>query len=168
MNILLILAFVALAANVVWGYKKGMVHQLVSLVSLIIGGIVVMLISAALRHYVEGNLLNVLLVMVLLATLAIVQVAVKAFFFSIKLVSKFPIIHGIDRFLGIFFGVVQTVILIWILYTIIMMFELGTVGDLIKTYTRESQLLTWLYEKNYIMFLVDQFLPEKLMDLIRN
>lgn len=168
MNLLLIMAAIVLVVNIIFGYKKGMVHQLVSLVSTIIGGIVVLLISAGLRNYVSGDLLNALLVLVLLATLAIIQVALKAFFFSLKIVSKLPIIHGLDRVLGIFFGAVETVVLIWILYAIIMMFDLGLVGELIKAYTSESEILTWIFEKNYVLFLIEKFMPDKLLDFLKN
>ena len=163
-NILLIVVGIILAFNVIMGYKEGMTHQLVTLVSTIIGGIVVVLISVGLRNYVSGHLLNVLLVLVLLAALAIIQVAVKAFFFSLKIISKFPILHGLDRVVGIFFGAVETLILVWFLYTILMMFDLGLVGDLIKRYTRESEILTWLFEKNYVRFLLDRYLPENWTD----
>ena len=53
MNIMLILAVICVLFKIADGYKKGMVKEIVSLVTLIIMGIMIVLISKGLHSYME-------------------------------------------------------------------------------------------------------------------
>ena len=71
-------------------------------------------------------------------------------FFSAKLISKLPVIHWADKLLGVVIGVLETLLLLWTVYTFTMTFGTGTVGQLILTYTEENPVLLWLYRYNYL------------------
>ena len=40
--------------------------------------------------------------------------------------------------------------ILWTIYAFIMMLDMGMIGQQILVYTRENQILTWLYENNYL------------------
>lgn len=156
MNLLLIIAAVILVCSVINGYKKGMVKSIISFVSLIILCIVVALLANGLNSYLDGEFLNVVIMVLLLAVLGIVHHLLGVVFFSAKLIAKLPIISSVDKLLGIVVGALQTVLVLWTVYMLTMLLDLGTIGELIKDYTRNSEILTWFYENNYLAHFVEQ------------
>lgn len=160
MNLMVLIVLFLLLMKIVGGYKKGMVKEIISFVSLILVCIVVVLISAGLHSYMENEVLGVVIAVVLLAVLGIAHHLLQVVFFSAKLVSKLPVISWGNKILGMVVGALEVVLLLWTLYTFIMYFGLGMVGELIVEYTSQSQLLTWLYQQNMLAPLVEKVLSE--------
>lgn len=156
MNILLIIVAVLLLCNVVDGYKKGMVRALISFVSLIVLCIVVALVGNGLQSYFNGEFVSVVIMVLLLGVLGIAHHLLGLVFFPAKLVSKLPIIHSVDKLLGIVFGIFETILILWTVYTFAMILDLGLIGEKIIEYTRNNNILTWFYENNYLAGWVQQ------------
>lgn len=136
--------------NIVSGYKKGMVREIISLISLIVMCVVVALIGNGLNSYFDGEIANVIIAVLLLCLVGIVHHLLGVVFFSAKVISKLPIVSWIDKLLGMLFGIVETILILWTIYAFIMMLDMGVIGQQILVYTRENQILTWLYENNYL------------------
>ena len=136
--------------NIVSGYKKGMVREIISLISLIVMCVVVALIGNGLNSYFDGEIANVIIAVLLLCLVGIVHHLLGVVFFSAKVISKLPIVSWIDKLLGMLFGIVETILILWTIYAFIMMLDMGMIGQQILVYTRENQILTWLYENNYL------------------
>jgi len=158
MNLLLIAAAVAALCKVVDGYKKGMVKEIISLVSLVILCVVAALIANGVNSYLDGQIVNVIAAVFLLCLLGIVHHLLGVVFFSAKLIVKLPVIHFADKLLGIVFGVFEVVLLLWTVYTFIMMMDIGTVGRIISDYTADSSILSWLYRHNFLAYLIENHL----------
>ena len=156
MNILLIIMGIILICSIMDGYKKGMVKSIISFVSLIVLCIVVALIGNGLQSYFEGEFLNVVIMVLLLCILGIVHHLLGVVFFSAKMISKLPIVHWVDKLLGIVVGILETVLILWTIYTFIMFMDLGILGQQILDFTQENQILTWLYQNNYLAYLVER------------
>lgn len=153
MNLLLIVVAVAALCKLVDGYKKGMVKEIISLVSMIVLCMVAGLISYGAKNYMTGKFMGVVIAVVLLSLIGIVHHLLGIAFFSAKIVSKLPVIHSADKLLGAVFGLVEVVLILWTIYTFIMMGNPGNmsiVADIISEYTGESQILTWIYRHNLI------------------
>lgn len=166
MNLLLIILLILLICNVVEGYKKGMVRSIISLVSLIALCIVAVLIGNGLKSYTDGEMVNVVIMVLLLCLLGIVQHLLNVVFFSAKAISKLPVIHSLDKILGIVVGVLETVLLLWTVYTFIMNLDLGMIENMVMEYTRDSNILTWFYEHNELAHWVEQ-LGVQLSDIVK-
>ena len=136
LNLLLVIMAVVLICMVMDGYKKGMVKSLISLISLLITCVVLFLIGNGLSSYFDGKIFNVILTILLLAAIGLVHHLLNIVFFSAKMIVKLPIVHSLDKF-NIFR-------------------DLGTLGQVIVDYTRDSRILTCLYENNYLAYLVEQ------------
>lgn len=136
--------------NIVSGYKKGMVREIISLISLIVMCVVVALIGNGLNSYFDGEIANVIIAVLLLCLVGIVHHLLGVVFFSAKVISKLPVVSWIDKLLGMLFGIVETILILWTIYAFIMMLDMGMIGQQILVYTRENQILTWLYENNYL------------------
>lgn len=159
-NILLLGVAGFTVINMMRGYKKGMVKAIISLVSLIILCVVATLLAYGIGSYHQGNFFHVMLVVFLLAILGIVHHLLDVVFFSAKMVAKLPVIHSADKLLGIVFGALETVLILWTVYTFVMMMNLGMVENYILVSTEQSAFLTWLFQHNYLAYGVSHLLKE--------
>lgn len=159
-NYLLVIVIILVLYKLFDGYKKGMVKEIISLVSMAVLCAVAALIAEGIGSYNDGRIFNVVVAGILLVVLLIVHQLLKAVFFSAKLVSKLPVVHFMNKLLGAVFGVLEVVLLLWTVYTLTMMLRLGAIGEIIISYTRESPVLVWVYEHNYLAYLVEILLAK--------
>ena len=156
LNILSIIVILILVCSVADGYKRGMVRSVISLISLIITCVIVGLIGSALSNYRDGKIYNVIIMVVLLCLIGIVKHLLGVVFVSAKLIAKLPVVSWADKVLGAVFGVMETVLFLWTVYVFVMMLDLGAVGQLILDNTQKSQILSWLYQNNYLAYLMER------------
>lgn len=156
-NLFMLILGVLLLCKIVDGYKKGMVKEIISFVSLIFLCIVIALIGNGLNSYLEGEFLNVVVMVLLLAVLGIVHHLMNLALLPAKLISKLPIVHGIDKLLGVVVGILETVLILWTIYTFVMMLDMGMTGNFIRECTAESSILTWFYEHNQLAGWIERF-----------
>ena len=149
-NILVIAAVLVLLWKVTDGYKHGMVKEIISFISLIVLCVIVVLLGSGLQSYMEKKYIGVVITVLLLCILGIVHHLLGLVFFSAKMISKLPVIHWVDKVLGIVVGALETVLLLWTVYVFIMLWGLGTVGQEILQCTQENAILSWLYQNNYL------------------
>lgn len=160
MNLMLLVVLLLVLFKVAEGYKKGMVKEIISFVSLIVMCVVVVLISAGLHSYMEKQVIGVVIAILLLAILGIAHHLLGVVFFAGKLIVKLPIIHWVDKVLGMVVGALEVVLLLWTLYTFIMYFGLGMIGQMIVEYTNQSKILTTVYEYNMLAPIVESVLAK--------
>lgn len=160
MNLMVLVVLFLILIKIADGYKKGMVKEIISFVSLIVMCIVVVLIGAGLHSYMKKEVLGIVVAVLLLAVLGIAHHLLQVVFFSAKLLSKLPVISWGNKVLGMVVGALEVLLLLWTLYTFIMYFGLGMVGELIIEYTSQSQLLTWVYQLNMLAPIVENVLQE--------
>ena len=155
MNIVLVVSIVLLVIKVLDGYKKGMIKEIISFISLIIMSIIVILIGSGLRSYMQKEVVGVVLAILLLCILAIVHHLLSVIFFSAKMITKLPVIHGLDKILGMVVGALETVLVLWTVFSFIKYYNLGIIGEQILQYTQESSILLWLYQNNYMITMME-------------
>lgn len=159
-NLLLIAVLILAVVNVLIGYRKGMVKSIISLVSLIVLCVVGLLLANGISSYNDGKIFQVVLVVILLIVIGIAHHLLGIVFFSAKLLSKLPVVHSVDKVLGIVFGILETVLILWTVYTFAMMMDLGIVGELIRTGAGENPFLTWMYQHNLLAHGLEVFLSK--------
>lgn len=76
----------------------------------------------------------------------------------LKVVEKLPLIGGINRLLGLFAGLVKGILIIWLAFAIIAMAGTTDIGIALISYIYESPLLIWVYENNFVLTLLMNFL----------
>ena len=155
-NVFLLIIAVFALIKVLDGYKKGMVKEIISFVTLIIMCIMVLLLSTALRSYMQKEVIGVIVAVLLLVVLGIAHHMLKIVFFSAKLIAKLPIVNRVDKWMGMVVGLLEVVLILWTIYTFIIYFQMGTIGQLIIEYSRDSKILTLLYEYNVLASLVEK------------
>ena len=159
-NLLLIAVLILAVINVMMGYKKGMVKSAISLVSLIVLCVVGLLLANGISSYNDGKIFQVVLVVILLTVIGIAHHLLGIVFFSAKLIAKLPVVHSVDKLLGIAFGILETVLILWTVYTFAMMMDLGMIGQMIRTCAVENRFLEWMYQHNYLAYGLETLLSK--------
>lgn len=161
MNWLLIIVALVLIWRIAEGIERGMVKEIISFVSLVVLCLTVVLIGTAVSKYLDKDIISVIVAIVLLLILCIVHRLLSIVFFSAKLIAKLPVIKSLDKVLGAVFGVLETLVLLWTLFSMIMAFGMGMLGQQILQYAADSKILSFIFRYNYLQVLVD-FLAQKM------
>ena len=161
MNWLLIIVALILVWRIAEGIHRGMVKEIISFVSLIVLCLVVALLGTAISKYFEKDIISMAVAILLLLVLCIAHRILSFVFFSAKLVSKLPVVHSLDKVLGAVIGVLETVLLLWTAFSLIITFDMGVIGSQIQQYAADSRVLGFLYKYNNLHHLVD-FVAQKI------
>lgn len=160
MNVMLVIVVVCVLFKIADGYKKGMVKEIISLVTLTVIGIMVVLISRGLHSYMEKEIVGVIIAVVLLALLGIVHHLLGVVLFSAKMIAKLPVVHWANKILGAVFGALEIILILQIVYVFIMYFGLGMIGQQILEYTKESVVLAKVYQYNIVAKFVENLMGQ--------
>jgi len=151
MNIFVIAVLIVLFCNVVNGFHKGMVKTIISFISLIFLSALAVLLAAGLHSYLTKDYVQLVIAVILLCVLKIIHHLLGVVYLPAKLVSKLPVVKTGNKLLGIVVGVLETVLILWTVYALIMLFGLGDIGTQILGYVAENPVLEWFYEHNYLL-----------------
>ncbi len=160
MNIVLLAAIVLLIIKILDGYKKGMVKEIISFVSLTFTCIVVVIVGAGLHFVKSSQIAGVLVAILLLAVLGIVHHFLRLIFFSANLISKLPVISFGNKLLGMVVGALEVILLLWTVYTFAMYYDLGAIGDIIIEGSKDSIILSKVYSFNLLAPIVESVLAK--------
>lgn len=145
-NLFFIILVLILLWRIVSGFQKGMVKELISFVSLIVLSLLVVLLAVGLHSYMDKEIVSGIVVVILILILIIGYKLLDFFFFTAKLFAKLPVIKSADKLLGAVIGVAETVILIWAMFAILSIFDLGRIGTDIWAAVEHNIILKYLYE----------------------
>lgn len=70
---------------------------------------------------------------------------------AIGIVAKIPVIHGVNKILGIFAGALYAVVLVWIAFYLIALTSAGEWGREMIAYIYQNPVLQFLYENNLVI-----------------
>ena len=97
------------------GFCKGMVQEVISLIAMAVAGVCVVLILGAIGSYLNQEIGKVIQMVLVLFAVCLVYRLVHVLFTSLELVSKLPIIKGLDKLLGAVVGCAEAVLIVGLL-----------------------------------------------------
>ena len=107
------------------------------------------------HQYVGAYIANMIIhAMAYLISFVIVWTALKALTIALDLVTKLPLLHGINRLAGGVLGRVLGIVLAWVLFLLGTVLCNGEMGQRFVELIYENQFLTLLYNYNFIMTIV--------------
>lgn len=166
---LIAVAVVALI-NVINGFKKGLVKEMITCISLLVSSVLTVLLSSVLKSYTDKQFVEMLTMIIMILILSIAHKLVKMALEGMKILASLPVISLLNKLAGAVFGLAETVVFIWFALCLIGMYDLGIIGEYINMYIGNSRLLTYLYDNNLIATMGETILgPEfqmKALDLI--
>lgn len=107
------------------------------------------------HEYVGAYLANMIIsALAYLVAFLIVWTAIKAILVALDVVTMLPLLHGINQLAGGILGLVQGIVLTWIIFLLGAVLCNGQMGQQFMNLIYENQFLTLLYNYNMIMMIV--------------
>lgn len=108
-----------------------------------------------LEDMVSGYLADMILqVAAFLITFLLVSVLIQGIVFSLGIVAKLPVLRGLNKTAGLFLGLAEGILAVWIFFFVVTIF-LGTkLGSELLWMIADSNLLSWIYRKNLLLLLL--------------
>lgn len=150
LNWVIILLIILLVWRIVEGFHRGMVKEIISCVSLIVLSFVAVLAVTAFTKYMKKDILSMASAIIILLLVLLVHRLLGVVFFSAKVISKLPVVHSADKLLGAVVGIIETALVIWLLFALTD--KMGMVGTIILENTQDNFILDFLYKHNYLQF----------------
>lgn len=150
-NILFIIVVAALAAGVVWGWKRGLIEGIVRIISSILGVVVLLVIAQGIYRYTKGNMVSIVITILILAIIGFIQKFVKFITNTFKLVRAIPIGKLADRLAGAVFGAAEVLCIIWVVFILIGSFDLFGLKQWLLEQIAQSKFLQTIYDTNYLI-----------------
>ena len=105
--------------------------------------------------YVGAYLANMIInAMAYLLTFVVVWTALRAVLLALDIVTKLPMLHGLNQLAGGILGLVVSVVLVWIIFLMVTILCNGELGRAFFRLISENQFLLFLYNQNVIMKIV--------------
>ena len=94
------------------GFRKGMIQEIISLIAMVIAGVCVILILGAAGSYLNQEIGKTIQMAAVLAVVCLIYRLVHVLFTSLELISKLPIIKGVDKLLGAVVGLTEAILIV--------------------------------------------------------
>lgn len=150
MNVLVLILIVLALWRGLHGMKRGMVDEVGLLISLVISLFVlsvgILLYTSIKEKNTENIVISVIVLLITGIAVKLINLFVKAF----SAIAHLPVISLLNKALGFAVGVLETVILLWIVYVVIGSFHTGRIGTMILEWTYENPFLLKLYDLNLL------------------
>ena len=153
---LLIVFFIIILA-MIHGYKKGLTKELSSLISWAVTLFVMTLVIMLYTSFSASEGKNMILTIVVLVITGVVYSVIKFVFKPAKIIAKLPLFKFLDQLLGLVIGVAEGIVLVWLVYVLNESGMLGSLGDMIRADTAKNEILSLLYEYNYLIKIATGF-----------
>ncbi len=148
---------ILLIVKIIMAVKKGAVKELCSLVSIILASLVVLLIAFAVRKYFDGDRVIFVLTIIMLFLLVIIYRILDLALTTLKLIAKLPVVSFVNKLLAIPVAICEVVVLVWAVYCLIMVYDVGAFEGWIMDCVRNNQLMKLLYQYNYMYSIIANF-----------
>lgn len=113
------IALIIIAVIFIWrivaGFRRGMVQEIISLIAMAVAGFCIILILGAIGSYLDKEIAKTIQMISVLVVVCLVYRLVHILFTSLELISKLPIIKGVDKLLGSLVGFVEAGVIVGIL-----------------------------------------------------
>lgn len=151
MHFTLVIVFLIFVLTMVHGFKKGMTKEISGLISWIVTLFVMSLVIMLYTSFRANESKNIIFTIVILGIVALVNGIIRLFLKPIKLAAKLPILKFLDQLAGIVIGVAEGFLIVWLMYVLNESGIFGQFGEMIKSDTARSEILSLIYEYNYLI-----------------
>ena len=113
------IALALIAVIFIWriaaGFRRGMVREIISLIAMAVAGVCVVLIIGAVGSYLEKEISKTITMVAVLFIVCVVYRLVHVLFTSLGLISRLPVIKGVDKLLGAVTGAAEAGVIVGVL-----------------------------------------------------
>ena len=113
------IALALIAVLFIWriaaGFRRGMVREIISLIAMAVAGVCVVLIIGAVGSKREKEISKTITMVAVLFIVCVVYRLVHVLFTSLELISRLPVIKGVDKLLGAVTGAAEAGVIVGVL-----------------------------------------------------
>ena len=153
-NVPFILTVVLLICFCYRAVKEGFVAELFGFVSAIIAAVAILLLALIVHGVFDSERIEVFVAIILILLLLIIHRMVVLLFEPLKLVVKLPVLKVVDSIAGIAVAILETILIVWAIYCVVIIVGVDPVLDGIKRCTAVTPVMKVLYDYNYLYALV--------------
>lgn len=150
-NITLIVVVLLAVYLMCKGYKKGFTKELSGLVALAAAFFVLALMYMMFSSFQAGETINGVYSVIFLVIFALIHGIVRFFLNSAKVLSHLPIVHFLDKVLGIAAGALKALLIVWLFFMFCMEYNAGELTEYVRADIAKSTILKLIYQFNFFM-----------------
>lgn len=150
-NITLIVVILLAVYLMCRGYQKGFTKEISGLVALAAAFVVLALMYMMFSSFRAGETVNVMYSIIFLVIFGLVHGIVKFFLNSAKALSHLPIVHFLDKVLGVVAGALKALLIIWLFFMFCMEYNMGELTEYVRADIAESTILKLIYQFNFFI-----------------
>lgn len=151
MNMIVIVLLILVPAQIILGYRSGLVKGIQKFIGWVTLGLVFVLVEMMIRFHKAANQIDVLICLILLVIVLLVWGVIRTVLLPAKMLSRIPVIKGVDKLLGMILGILEVMILLWLLDALLLHYTMGNVGSQLNQWMQANKFLRWMYENNYLL-----------------
>ena len=155
-NILLVILVAVTIFKIYDGYKRGLVKEIISLVSLIVLSGSLALIAGGISKYQTGKYFNTILAAIFFIIVIVLHFLLGLVLIPAKIAVKLPIIKRVDKICGAVLGSTEGILFLWTVYAFSMLLKDEAISQMIFSYVEDSKVLLWFYQHNYLVYFLEQ------------
>ena len=133
------------------GYRKGLTREVSGLVALAVAFFVLALVYMLYSSFQAGEVTNVVYSVIFLILSGAVYGVVKFFLNSAKMLSHLPVVHFLDKVLGIAAGAIKTILIVWLFFMFCLENNVGALTEYVRTDVANSTILKLICQYNFFM-----------------
>lgn len=156
-NIPFIIAIIILIVRMIVATKRGMTKEICSLVATTAAGIAIILISFAIKNYINHDKILFVLTVLLIAVFGIIYKLIDGILTTLKLIASLPIIKHADKLLGVFIGIIEAVAVVWIVFSVVMIMDSGYLQTVVVDCVQVNPIMRFLYNNNLFYSAISSF-----------
>jgi len=102
--------------------------------------------------YISAYTADILLkILAFIVTFLLIALLLRLTLFTLDRISQLPVLHGINKFLGLLCGAGMGLFVIWIFFLVLTLLCGTKFGQDCSAQINQSQFLTYLYDKNILL-----------------
>lgn len=106
------------------------------------------------QHAVAGSIADMVLSAIcFVVTLLIIRIILMVLSHALNIITKLPVIHGVNQFAGLTFGLAEGLLIVWIFFVFLTCIIQTEFGQKCVEMILENQILTYLYDHNLLMLI---------------
>lgn len=150
MNVAAGVALVLLLLFAWRGHVKGLALEIASTISMILSILGIALIVRMVEKYLKDKSNDMVEAIIFFVVLAFLSQILNLIIKSLKIITKFPVIHGVDSFFGMVLGIVEGVFFLWAIMIAISRYDIAGYSEQIRAMIAENEVLAFLSKYNFL------------------
>lgn len=132
------------------GSRNGLIDEAGALADFVIVSLAVISGIVVIESALEKHLIGILVSGIILLIILIARKLIRFIFCSLGLLTKLPLLSGLNKFMGLLAGIAEATVVIWVAFAVISCLKIPVKGQLLVELIRENIFLNFLYQRNLL------------------